>query len=396
MPQLLNWLLVLILLSGCSAFSAKDNAEPPAELVEFTPTLQIETLWDISLKGANGKFISIRPVLRDEQLFVAEPDGRVLAVDAASGKRVWKSETGAPLTAGPGIVGDLVLLGTGEAELIALERETGEESWRRRVSSEVLSSPVGESGTAVVRSIDGRVLGMNAATGETRWSFDRRVPVLTLRGDSSLLIHDGRVLLGFANGKLVSLALATGNLVWETAIGTPHGRTELERVVDIDADPVLVEGVVYGACFNDGVAAVSESSGVVLWKRELSTHAGLDADWRQLYITDAEDHVWSLDASNGATLWQQDVLHARRLSAPAIIGEYIVVGDYEGYLHWLAQEDGRLLARVRVGNGRIRIQPLVVDDVVYIFDDKGRLAALRAKPKEPDSPEKADNPIGFD
>jgi outer membrane protein assembly factor BamB len=193
------------------------------------------------------------------------------------------------------------------------------------------------------------------------------------------------VIVGFANGKMVGLALDSGKPIWEAVIATAHGRSELERVVDIDADPVLVEGVVYGAGFQAELAAVSEGSGVILWKRELSSHAGLDADWRQVFVTDAEDHIWSLDGTNGATLWQQKQLHARRLSAPAIVAsEYLVVGDLEGYLHWLATDDGRMLARTRVGSDSIRAKPLVVDDVVYVFSDNGRLAALKAERREAD------------
>jgi outer membrane protein assembly factor BamB len=201
------------------------------------------------------------------------------------------------------------------------------------------------------------------------------------------VVNDSRAFIGFPNGKLVCLALNTGNLLWETVVASPHGRTELERVVDIDADPVLVEGVVYGGSFQGGVAAISESSGVVLWKREISTYAGLDADWREVFVTDAEDHIWSLDATNGATLWQQKALHARQLSAPAIFDDYLVVGDLEGYLHWLAKDDGRMLARVRPGRDGIHAKPLVADGVLYVLDKNGRLTALQAKPIEAESGE---------
>jgi outer membrane protein assembly factor BamB len=375
---------VLALLPGCSAFSAKDNADPPAELVEFTPELKVETLWDLSLADTDQRFLSLRPIMRGDRLYIADPDGRVMALDAVSGKHLWKQHTDTPLSGGPGVAGGLVVLGTADGELLALDRESGETRWRRNISSEVLSVPAGASGLVVVRTVDGRVEGLQAGTGETRWSFHRSVPVLTLRGNGSPLINDSRVIVGFASGKLASLSLETGNLVWETTVSTPSGRTELERIIDLDADPVLVEGVIFVVGYQGSVAAVSESTGVVLWKRDFSSHAGLDADWRQIYLTDGEDHVWSLDASNGATLWQQQALHARKLSAPAIAGDYILVGDREGYLHWLAQYDGRMLARTKVGSDGIRIKPLVVDGMVYVLDDGGRLAALKAEPVDSD------------
>ena len=384
MPRLLTWILILPLLSGCSMFGAKDNADPPAELVDFEPSLKIETLWETSLGGMQGQYLGLRPAARNDRLFVADPEGEVEALDRDNGERLWRVDLEVPISGGPGLVGDLVLVGTAEAELIALDAETGEQRWRRRVSSEVLSTPAGESGVVVVRTIDDRVSGLNAASGEDRWNYDQTVPVLTLRGNSSPIVHNGRVIVGFANGKLVGLALDSGKPIWETVIATAHGRSELERVVDLDADPVLVEGVVYGAGFQSELAAVSEGTGVALWKREISSYAGLDADWRQLFVTDAEDHVWALDATNGATLWQQKQLHARRLSAPAIVSyDALVVGDLEGYVHWLATEDGRMLAREKVGGGAIRTKPLVVDGVVYVLSDNGRLTALRAK--TPDS-----------
>jgi outer membrane protein assembly factor BamB len=380
MPRLLIWILLLPLLPGCSMFGAKDNADPPAELVEFEPTLKVETLWDTSVGGMEGQALGIRPAIDAQRLFLADPDGDVEAVDRDNGERLWRVDLEVPISGGPGVAGGLVLVGTEDAELIALDAETGEERWRRRVSSEVLSSPAGESGIVVVRTIDDRVSALNASSGEERWNYTQTVPVLTLRGNSSPIVHNGRVIVGFANGKLSGLALDSGKPIWETVIATAHGRSELERVVDLDADPVLVEGTVYSAGFQSELAAVSEASGVILWKREMSSYAGLDADWRQVFVTDAEDHVWALDATNGATLWQQKQLHARRLTAPAIVSyDRLVVGDLEGYVHWLATEDGRMLARIRVGGDGIHAKPLVADEVVYVLTDGGRLAALRAE-----------------
>ncbi|MBL3527257.1 MAG: outer membrane protein assembly factor BamB [gamma proteobacterium endosymbiont of Lamellibrachia anaximandri] len=378
---------LLLLLSGCSSlFSAKDNADPPAELVDFTAALELETLWQLKVGGTDGKFLEIAPAVAGEQLFIADPKGRVVAVDRLSGKRLWDVETRLPVSGGPGVGNGLVLLGTAEAELVALGAADGSEKWRRRVSSEVLSVPAASRGVVVVRTVDGRAAGLSADTGANRWTFDHSEPVLTLRGNSAPIINEDQVFIGFSNGKLAGLSLDGGTANWEATVATAHGRTELERIVDIDSDPVVVEGVVYAASFQGQVAAVSESSGVVLWRRDISVHAGLDADWRQLYVTDDEDAIWALEAGNGATLWQQKALHARKLSAPAIIGNYLVAGDYDGYLHWFSQEDGRMIARIRVGSEGIRAKPLVVDGIVYVFDDSGKLTALRMRLPETETP----------
>ncbi|MES9850054.1 MAG: outer membrane protein assembly factor BamB [Candidatus Thiodiazotropha sp.] len=371
-----------LLLAGCSAFSGKDNADPPSELVEFQPELRIETLWDEGFDDADETLLKLKPVYSNGMLYIAEPSGEVSSLDPETGERHWSVDTDSPLSGGPGVADGLIALGTLEAELILLDGEDGGERWRQRVSSDVLSSPAVNDGNVVCRTTDGGVTAYTTDSGEKRWVYDRTVPVLTLRGDSSPLVSDSQVLAGFAGGKFVGLSLDSGLVNWEATISTPKGRTELERVVDIDADPVLVEGTLYVSAYQGDVAAVSESSGVVLWRRDISSHAGLDASWRQVFITDAEDHIWSLDATNGATLWQQKKLHARKLSAPAMVGDTLVVGDFDGYVHWLSQEDGRQLARIRVGGDAIRLKPLVIDEIVYVLDEGGTLSALRAHPIE--------------
>lgn len=380
------WPLILLILSGCSAFSAKDNTDPPAELVDLESQLKIRTLWSDSFEGSEGAFLKIMPALDGDRLFIAEPSGEITALEAATGKKIWSVDLDVPVSGGPGVNDGLLAIGTQEAELIVLDANDGSERWRKRVSSEVLSVPAIGRGSVICRTIDGRVTSFSADSGESRWVYDRKVPILTLRGDSSPILHETQVLVGFANGKLVALSPDSGAPNWEALITAPTGRTELERVVDIDAELKLVEGTVYAAAYHGELAAVSEVSGVVLWRREISSHAGLDADWRQLYVTDDSDYIWSLDATNGATLWQQKALHARRLSAPAMVDGYLVVGDYDGYLHWLSQYDGKLLARNRVGGDAIRTKPLVRDGIAYVLDDGGTLSALRAEPIETDSP----------
>ncbi|MBT3047720.1 MAG: outer membrane protein assembly factor BamB [Candidatus Thiodiazotropha sp.] len=385
MKAVVYWPL-LLLLAGCSAFSGKDNADPPSELIELEPELRIEEVWDAGFEDADEAMLKLMPVISEGILYVAEPSGEVFALDPETGDRRWSVDTESPLSGGPGVAEGSIALGTLEAELILLNSEDGAERWRRRVSSEVLSSPVVNDNKVVCRTTDGGVAVYAVENGDKRWAYDRSVPVLTLRGDSSPMVNDYQVLAGFAGGKLVGLSLESGLVNWEATISTPKGRTELERVVDIDADPVLVEGTLYVTSYQGDVAAVSESSGVVLWRRNISSHAGLDANWRQVFITDDEDHVWSLDATNGATLWQQKKLHARKLSAPAMVDDKIVVGDFDGYLHWLSQEDGRQLARIRVSGDAIRLKPLVMGDIVYVLDEGGNLSALKARPIETEIP----------
>lgn len=372
-----------LLLAGCSSLNpaewlAPDEViNPPAELVEMENRIVIRTLWSGSIgKGANGQLVKLAPFHVDGHLYVASQDGLVEALNSETGAAVWRRETGLQISGGPGVGAGLVLVGTIDGDLLALDRESGEQRWRARVSSEVLSIPKAEDGVVVVHTVDGKLFGLDAEDGHQRWLYDRSVPVLSLRGSSSPVISGGVVVAGFASGKLVALNLDSGDVLWEVTVTAPRGRSELERMVDIDGDPLVMDDVVYVASYNGELAAVSLDTGVVLWRRDLPAYAGAATDWLNIYITDSAGQVWAVDPQNGAALWKNKKLGYRRLSAPAVLGDYVLVGDFEGYVHWLSREDGRLLARVRVGSAPISNSPLVVDGVAYVYGDGGAIAAL--------------------
>jgi outer membrane protein assembly factor BamB len=358
--------------------SGGSKEQPPAELVDFDPTVQVETLWreDVG-KGRDDQRVNLIAEVRYGTVLAASRDGRVRALDAATGETVWEVDTELPLSAGPGAGDEILVLGTSDADLVGLDLTSGEQKWRQRASSEVLATPRVWGGTVVVHSVDGGLAALDADSGERRWAYQLPVPTLTLRGSSAPVIDSGLVISGFASGKLVALDLDTGRLLWETSVTAPSGRSELERMVDIDADPVLYEGVIYVATFQGDLAAVAQVTGAVLWRRDLSCHAGLSVDWRRVYVTDSDDVVWAIDPRNGAALWKQDRLQRRRLSAPALVDDYVVVGDYEGYVHWLSKDDGEFVARTRVGSAPISAKPQVVAGVVYLYGDEGDLAALK-------------------
>jgi len=373
-------LLLVVPLSGCSmldVFSSSDDRDPPAELIDFEPTLKVKTLWSRSIgDGTAEQRVNLVPYVYRGRVFAADRAGEVTALDAASGEEVWKVETDLAVSAGPGVGEGVVVLGTSDAEVVALDESNGEQIWRARVSSEVLSVPNMAEGIVIVQTIDGKVASLDIQTGERLWVYQRSVPVLTLRGTSSPVIDGLQVISGFASGRLVALDLISGKPLWEASITTPSGRSELERMVDLDGDPVVRDGIVYAATFQGDLAAVTADTGVVLWRRDVSSFSGMSVDWRYIYLTDAQDSVWAFDPSNGSAVWRQKKLRGRRLTAPAVFDDYILVGDFEGYLHWLHAEDGRMVARNRVGDTAVGVQPRVVLDTAYVYTEEGELAAL--------------------
>lgn len=377
-----------LLLAGCSSLNPIDwmapdeEINPPSELVDMENQIAIRTLWSGSIgEGADGQLVKLAPFILDERVYLANQAGRVEVLDAAAGTLIWQSETGLEITGGPGVGDGLVLVGSSNGDLLALDMETGEERWRATVSSEVLSIPKAADGVAVVHTVDGKLFAFDSENGSRIWLYDRSVPVLSLHGSSSPVISDGMVIVGFASGKLVALDLNSGDVLWEVSVTAPSGRSELERMVDIDGDPLIVDGVVYVASYNGDLAAVSQDTGVVLWRRSLPAYAGVATDWISIYVVDATGEVWAVDPQNGAALWKNKKLRNRRLSAPAVLGDYVLTGDFEGYVHWLSREDGRLLARVQVGSAPISNAPQVVDEVAYVYGDDGSVAAL-ATPQE--------------
>ncbi|NCF29015.1 MAG: outer membrane protein assembly factor BamB [Gammaproteobacteria bacterium] len=375
----------LSLAGGCTTlgnlFDNPDNTAEPAELVDFEPVIKVRTVWQRRVgSGAGNLFLKLRPAIDGERVYAATRDGRVRAFDARTGESVWDTETDSPLSGGPGVGDGLVLLGTSDGEVIALGEDDGEIKWRARVSSEVLSSPGSRGGVSVARTIDGKLFGLSADDGTRLWVYDRTTPVLTLRGTSSPALAEGAAIAGFDNGQVVAIALSNGQPLWEARVAVPRGRTELERMVDIDADPVIEDKAVYAVTYQGQVAALELFSGEVIWRRDMSSHAGLGVGPENIYVTDDASHVWALNRANSASMWRQAKLEARHVSPPAVFGQFVVVGDLEGYVHWLRREDGQFVARVRIDSDSIVAAPVATSFAVYVYGSGGELAALQVVP----------------
>ncbi|MDH5180839.1 MAG: outer membrane protein assembly factor BamB [Gammaproteobacteria bacterium] len=393
-------LFSLLVLGACS--STVSSVAPPVALQRIDAKLVINKLWHRQVgRGASDKYLKLNPVITDKIGYVVDHTGYFIAWDLVSGKKLWSRFFDVPASSAPGMDDDRLYFGTGKGEVFSISPKDGKLLWRSTVSSEVLSPPVSNGKYVVVRTVDGRLHTLDKQTGKVRWVHDRNMPVLSLRGTSTPIIEGDIVISGADNGKLTALVLESGSVLWETAIAVPQGRSEIERLVDIDAQPLVRDGVIYTVTYQGRLAAVKIDTGRILWVRDMSSYNGMEMDAHRIYLTDADGVIWALDRFNGATLWKQDGLLRRVVSRPALQGRYLVVGDFNGYLHWLKRNDGNLVGRTRLGaetlsdmnSGNedddrefsklrnILATPVIQDDITIAVNRAGLLSAFRIKDK---------------
>lgn len=370
--------LLLLFITGCSSTSSKDDK--PAPLVKFTHTLTIKTVWTTDLGGNLKKNpFKLAPVFEAGKIFVATPKGQVAALNVTDGKLLWQRKLDVTIAGGPGVGENVVFVGSQKGEVIALSEENGNELWRQKVSSEVLVAPQVQEGIVVIRTGDGKLFGLDKNTGNRLWVYERTIPLLTLRGSSVPFLLSDRIIAGFDNGKLAALNLRTGELLWEKTVAEPHGRTELERMVDIDAPPLVMDNLVFVTSYQGRTMAREIDRGEEVWSQEVSSHAGLGIDSENVYVSDSQSHIWALKRESGVPLWKQEKLQFRQVTAPVPMGNYVVVGDLEGYLHWLRRDDGQFVARHSTGNDSLLVPPLVVNNLLVAYTSGGELVGLKVE-----------------
>jgi outer membrane protein assembly factor BamB len=372
--------MLAMLLAACD--SDKD-IEPPAALVAIDAKLAVERVWTAGLGAKDPSLrVGLAPVVADGTVYAAGGGGMVAAFEAASGHTLWRKDTKLTLAGGPAVGGGLVVAGAGDGQLVALDATNGAQRWLVRLSGEVLSAPVIAPQAVIVRTVDGRVRGLALDSGKELWSNEQPVPRLTLRGVSRPALAGDTVVCGFDNGKVVAYGTATGDVLWETAVSPPRGKTELERLVDIDGALAISGHDVFVAGFQGRVAMVALDSGQIWWSREASSYRGLALAAETIYMTSADSLVIAMRRRDGTPVWQQDRLARRGLTTPAVDGDALVVGDFEGYVHWLDPESGALIGRIKAGGHRYTNAPVAAGGFVYLQNDSGDLYALRAQPRK--------------
>jgi len=371
--------------TGCSTvrgwFGGNDEDKvntDPAELVEFQATATPTRIWTASVGKGDGRTgVAQAPFIADGRVYAASVRGGVRAIDLQGDRVIWHHDPGLRLSGGPGAGDGLVVAGSLDGEVMALDAETGAERWSAKVPNEVIARPAIGQGLVVVRSNDGRVTAFDAATGERRWFWVRELPPLTVRGNAPVTLAPGYAFVGTDEGGLLALSLSDGQVMWEQPVGLAEGRTELDRMADVDGAPVVDGSTVIASSYKNVTVAFEGPSGRPLWGAESGGVGGVGVAGDRVVVSDAAGTVWAIDKYVGTTYWQQPALARRNLGPAAVHGDFAVVGDFDGYLHWMRLSDGDFAARARAGRAAITGRPAVADGVLVVQNVEGDLSAWR-------------------
>lgn len=370
----------LLALAGCDSKNKK--VDQPTELTDIaSPTVRVQKVWGASVGGGGKKLrLGLGLAADGGKLFAAGRDGDVAAFDLKSGKQLWRTKTDLALAGGTGVGNGLVVVGSADGQVLAFASDSGAERWRANVTGEVLSAPAVADDVVIVRTVDGKLRALNAVDGKELWSQEQQIPRLTLRGVASPVIARDVTVSGFDNGRVLAVSLADGATVWDAPVSPPHGRTELERLNDIDAAVKVVGDDVFVVGFQGRAAMLALDSGQIWWTRDLSSYRGIDVDDEQMYLSTSNGELVALKRRTGVEVWRNESLKFRSLSAPVVSGELLAVADLEGYVHFFDRASGTIAGRTKTSGDRVTNAPLSVDGVVYVISDQGDISALHGLP----------------
>lgn len=370
-------------LAGCSTIKGwfqddEEEAKAPTALTEITPTATVSEIWSADVGKGEGLLGARQaPAVADGRVYAAAVEGGVHAFDLQTGNTVWTYESDLRLSGGPGVGEGVVAIGSLEGDVIALDAATGTEKWTAKVDNEVIAAPTVGMGMVFVHSNDGRVTAFDAATGERRWFWNHDVPTLSVRGNNAPVLGPGYLFIGNDDGTVSALAAQDGRPLWEQAVAQQEGRTELDRMADVDGAPVLEDTTLFATSFKGQTMAIDAPSGQPMWVSDNGGPGEVAVAPGVVVVTGLDGAVFGLDKASGGALWQQPGLARRSVTSPAIHGDYAVVGDFDGYLHWLDLGTGEFAARTRAGGDALRAAPVVADGILLVQDIEGELSAYR-------------------
>ncbi len=375
--------LSILLLQSCSFLddfiNGEDNALPPTELTDINGTVEIVEQWSSDAGAGNDEaFVRLYPAISDSAIYTIDRDGEITAFDRNSGSKLWQKDLDMTITSGLGHDDETLYVGNDNAEILALDINTGEEKWKKTLSSIALSRPITSGEMLIVRTLDGKLYGLSREDGVQNWIYDRGVPVLTYRGNSSLVLGgDKLVFTGFDSGKVTAVGIEQGQLLWETTAAVARGRSDIERIVDIDGDPILAGRSLFVVTINGRIVSIDAITGKLNWAREISSFVGIGADERNIYITDSDNNIWAFGQENGNILWKQDLLKYRFLTAPTVQDDNLMVLDFEGYLHVLSTIDGEIIGRKQFDSDGYLLPVLKNEENLYLYGNSGSIRSVK-------------------
>ncbi|MGJ0624215.1 outer membrane protein assembly factor BamB [Xenorhabdus bovienii] len=379
---LLVGLVASVLLAGCS--SEQDTlAMSPLPKVEnqFNPRV----IWDKSVGSGVGQYYShLSPVWQGSTVYVADRTGVVKAFEVDTGKELWATDLSekagflssrlpALLSGGLTVSGERLYVGTEQAKVIALDTTNGKVEWESGVAGEALSRPVVSDGLVLIHTGNGLLQALNETNGSAVWSVNMDTPSLSVRGESAPAVAYGAAIVGGDNGRISAVLMSQGQLIWQQRIAQMTGSTEIGRLNDVDMTPVISNNIIYAIAYNGNLVAMDMRSGQLIWKRDIGSVNEMVVTDDHIFIVDQNDRILSLRKSDGVTLWtQSDLLH-RNLTAPEMYNGYLVVGDAEGYLHWLNMADGKFVAQHKVDGSGLLSRPVVAGDKLMVQAKDGKV-----------------------
>lgn len=382
--------LSLIVMSGAFLFgcSSEEDVITPAPLPQIQSEFEAHTVWSHGVGGGIGKYYSsLKPVIAGDAVIAASRNGDVYAFDKATGKKLWdidlsdqtyfEGKRSARLSGGLTAAAGMIFVGSENGQLVSLEASTGKVLWHTDVGGEILASPTVDSGKVLVTTGAGELVALNLENGSKVWNVEAEQPALTLRGTSSPVVAAGGVLYGRADGKVGIVLLQNGQLVNESRVATPHGQTDLDRIVDVDATPVVIDDQLYSIAYNGQFIVRKLISGDEVWKRKYSAFNDMGVGVSDLAVSDAKSHLYLIDRQTGVEKWSNTQLEYRKLTAPLVLGDYVVVGDMDGYLYWISQTTGKIVSMQEIDDSGLYSTPLIDGDMVYVQTRDGELVALK-------------------
>ncbi len=387
----LRWLAVaaaaLFLLAACSK---NKNPDQPAKLAPIRSTLRVRHIWSASVESGwhifgDGGVAQLRLGLGlavdGTRVYASGHGGEIAAFDLKTGHRLWTTNTRLPLGGGPAVRGDLLVAGATDGHVIALNAATGKRLWTVLINGSVISAPAIAGNVVAVRSVDGKLRGLSPTDGHELWEAGQDVPSLSLRGTSAPVIAGALIVCGFDNGKVLAVNAADGSQAWQATVSAPHGRTEIERLADVDGPVSIAGNDVYAVGYHGNVTMLALKNGQTWWAHEASSFRGLALGKSAVYMSTADGQVVALDRANGAVIWRQPALRYRSLTAVAVGHDAVIAGDFQGYVHFLDKRTGAFVARVRAGGARISNPPIVRGNEVVVINDVGRISAYQMSPR---------------